>query len=150
MNLENLKKSLEAQKWYSEMGVDNFGRVVVYVKYMDKDIWAHVPDTVDASQVLIHFVSSKNASRDNFVEKLQWGRLPAEDDELSVDYLRDQLMLFERQCGKATLRDLFHEVHDSDDGVTNFSVVFPSVFHSMKKLYNSFGFDVLAEELGIN
>ena len=47
------------QPWFHSMETEASGRVVVYVKYMDKEVLVGVPDTLDGRQVVVHFAGEK-------------------------------------------------------------------------------------------
>lgn len=150
MELESLKKSLESNDWFSGIEVDKFNRIVVYVNYLSRVILETVPDTHNGVHVLTHFASSKKATRDSFVEKLQFFKDPEPEPELSLELLSRELDRLSDVCGWETLGELFLEVHDGDNAVTNFSSVFKSVSNDLSRLYNLYGYDVMANELRID
>jgi len=149
MELVELKKSLEKYEWFHDIAIDNFKRIVVYAKYINVNVLTSVPDTFQGTHVLVHFASSKDLVREKFVEKIQTYKVQ-EPEELNPEDIPSILKGFADQCGTETVKEIFMEVHDGDDAVTHFSSVFPVCFRAVSKLYDTYGFDVLAEELGIN
>lgn len=168
--LELLASMFKDSDWFSEVGTDNLGRYVVYVKYKNKDNMALVPDKVMGKQVLVHFLVSKVAKREDFTNNgnhipfanlVKRADLPTLElvlddgfEELSSDLLEidlgdltRELDRLEKSCGSNTLQDLFYEIHDKKNAVTNLSSRYPEVRASLESLYNEYGFDVIYEEL---
>jgi hypothetical protein len=50
-------------------------------------------------------------------------------------------------CGSNIMQDIFYEVHDKENAVTNLSAKFPDVRKSMEKLYAQYGFDLIYENM---
>lgn len=67
--------------------------------------------------------------------------------ELSVRVLTDELDRLEKLCGTHILQEIFYEVHDGKNKVTNMSARYPVVEQGVKKLYDKYGFDTIYEEL---
>lgn len=76
-------------------------------------------------------------------EELERGR----ELELSVRALTDELDRLEKLCGSNVLQDVFYEVHDGENAVTNLSARYPEVRRRVQKIYDKYGFDVIYEEL---
>jgi hypothetical protein len=185
----SIMEDFRDQAWFHSMEHEA-GRFVVYVKYMDKEVFAGVPDTIDGEQVVIHFAGAKLATREMFTDNLSApgatlkqhvplgyhsiprregnGELPAYDREIDVSavVLRDEvddlssseedkslshliaeLDKLERQCGSNTLQDIFYEIHDGNNAVTEWSKRYPDVRKTLEKLYQQYGFDVIYEEM---
>lgn len=70
-----------------------------------------------------------------------------EEEEKSILYLQKELDRLEKQCGSYTLQDIFYEVHDQKNAVTNASERYLEVRKSLEKLYKLYGFDTIYEEL---
>ena len=70
-----------------------------------------------------------------------------EEEEKSVLHLQKELDRLEKSCGSRTLQDIFYEVQDGKNAVTNMSARYPEVRQTMEKLYDEYGFDVIYEEL---
>jgi len=165
-----LTSMFKEQPWFCEVGTDSIGRFVVYVKYMNKETQA-IPDRMLGVQVLVHFIASKTARADQFTTNgnhVPFSKPPAppvlelvrEPDELDdLEELPSNLLEFdvadlikrldklERICGSNALQDIFYEVHDKDNAVTNLSARYPEVREAMQELYDEYGFDVVYEEL---
>jgi len=170
-NIEKLHDSFKNKDWFFSVGKDEFNRVVVYVKYMCQSTLYDIPTSINGQQVLVHFAGSHTATLDRFVtdENKSMFRLKslaaeAEDpdkndleDELELDFdipsfsfhdvkdLINELERLEDICG-AAVEDIFYEIHDGKNAVTNFSAKFPEVRRSMESLYEDYGFDIISEQ----
>lgn len=181
--MDQLSKQFKTKDWFYDVGTDQYGRLVVYVKYMCHETLHDIPDMAGGIQVLVHFAASKTATREQFVDSpsapkpfdmtpLQFyqaakdaqakgidtgvGQLVDQldkevseeaDDEKSIRYLQNELEKLEKICGSYTLQDIFYEVQDGKNAVTNLSARYPEVRQRMEKLYEMYGFDVIYEEL---
>jgi hypothetical protein len=67
--------------------------------------------------------------------------------DLDINYLIKELDRLERICGSNHMQDIFYEVHDQDNAVTNLSSKFPDVRRRMESLYKKYGFDIIYEEM---
>lgn len=156
--------------WFHSVGFDQYGRAVVYVKYMDGDVLRFVPDwTEDHKQVLCHFAASAPNAKNELISKPHpqsnivgftvedieffTGTLPMHSlaqekkPEVNVRALTDELDRLEKSCGTNVLQDVFYETHDKGNAVTNLSARFPEIRQRMQKLYDKYGFDVIYNEL---
>jgi len=153
--------------WFHSMEQEVSGRIVVYVKYMDKEVLTGVPDTLDGKQVVVHFVGAKLATREMFTDNPSMrpsfvssepittpvlvpdevDAMTSVDEDKSLSYLISELERLERQCGSNTLADIFFEIKDQGNAVTEWSKRYPDVRKDLETLYDSYGFDVLYEEL---
>ena len=165
-----LADQCQGQPWFSEIGRDQYGCLVVYVKYMDKTVIT--PDfTPDGRQVKCHYATSLLTNKNKYLNSLesptalkphvptQLSAHPntdidvvtevvgTEDEEKSILYLQKELDRLERQCGSYTLQDIFYEVHDQKNSVTNLSSRYPEVRKGLERLYKLYGFDTIYEEL---
>ncbi len=171
--MNKLSQAYKGKDWFAEVGQDQYGRIVVYVNFMCHETLHDIPDYVAGKQVLVHFIASKTATRDQFVDHGTKPYVPTydttidtsavvveppdEDDvagveeEKSLQYLQRELDRLEKLCGSNTLQDIFYECHDEDiapgSSVTNLSGRYPEVRERVEKLYNLYGFDVIYEEL---
>lgn len=194
------------QAWFHSMEHEA-GRFVVYVKYMDKEVFAGVPDTIDGEQVVVHFAGAKLATREMFtnnpnapgamlkqhvpykadpmqileglarradadgsndqntypdgrpcpydreidvsgvVLRDEVDDLSSSEEDKSLSHLIAELDKLERQCGSNTLQDIFYEIHDGNNAVTEWSKRYPDVRKTLEKLYQQYGFDVIYEEM---
>jgi hypothetical protein len=67
-----LKDVCQGKDWYHDISFDQYGRVVVYVKYMNGEVLRAVPDwTEDGKQVLCHFAASDPNVKSDLVNKPQ-------------------------------------------------------------------------------
>lgn len=158
--LNSLAHLCQGQDWFQQVGVDEFGRLIVYVKYLSLEVYQSVPNKIDNVSVLVHFASSKEASREKFVSTKNAAPFVEEiiditdeaellEDESPPDLrsLINELDRLEKICGSNIMQDIFYELHDGINAVTNLSVKFPEVHQGMKKLYQKYGFDIIYDEL---
>jgi hypothetical protein len=154
--MEELFNLLKDQDWFYDIGIDPHGRYVVFVKTMNQTILSSIPYHFDGKQVLCHYSSFKDADKYNFIypsntPKISFPKevLPPkiDEEELDLDALVKELDRLEELCGFNILNDIFYEVHDHKNAVTNLSEKFPQVRKSMDKLYLQYGFDVLYDLL---
>jgi hypothetical protein len=145
--------------WFHSVGLDRYNRPVVYVHYMNADIIRFVPDWAeDGSQVLCHFASSITKTAADFLDKPQQHKLPIpklslvsaqpQGKEFSITLIiGDELDRLEILCGSDTLQDIFYEIKDGENAITNLSVKFPQVRRKLENLYDKYGFDPIYEQL---
>lgn len=171
-SISTLTEMFKGKDWFFDVGVDEFSRLVVYVNYMCSDTLYNIPPQVDGTNVLVHFADAYKATREQYTtstrptlldvmarpikEKLEQQSfascLVVEDAEEVIfpnglQSLVDELDRLEKLCNSNLLQDIFFEVHDGDNAVTNLSAKYPEVRESMDVLYKQYGFDVIYEEL---
>jgi len=144
-SLNKLKNELSNYEWFHDVSRDKYNKVVVYCHYMSGDVLRAVPDHVNNEQILVHF---KEKGKEKFVSDLTSHSAPKEED-LSLELLAKELDRLSQTCGWETMNDLLNEIHNEDDAITNFQRVFGTVHKSLKRLYELYGYDVLADELRI-
>lgn len=184
--LKILADQFGREDWFHSTGLDQYGRLVVYCKFMNHATLHDIPDYVGGKQVLVHFAGSKTATREQFtsnpnapgatlkphvtstypdgtpcpydreidvqavvipVEEAEEDVAGEEEEEKSIMYLQRELDKLEKECGSYTLQDIFYEVQDGKNAVTNMSARYPNVRKGLERLYNLYGFDVIYEEL---
>lgn len=180
--LKQLSDQFGHEDWFHSTGLDQYGRLVVYVKHMNHATLNDIPSRVDGKQVLVHFAGSLPTATNQYVSRPQapgasltpyqpinlvfaegdrpTGILPlaieqseeddvagSEEEEKSILYLQRELDKLEKACGSYTLQDIFYEIQDGKNAVTNMSARYPDVRKSLERLYNLYGFDVIYEEL---
>lgn len=180
--MDQLSQQFKGRDWFYDVGTDQYGRLVVYVKYMCHETLHEIPDKAGGIQVLVHFAASKLATREQFTEsptpKSSIGLTPTEfmekareaqakgadvgvgqmldelDQELlpveevkSLRHLQNELDRLEKICGANTLSDIFFEIKDGKNAVTNLSARYPEVRQRLDALFDEYGFDVIYEEL---
>lgn len=145
MDLVNsLGSNVVNSDWFDSIElIDN--KVLVYVKEMNLGILQEIPQKIDNKHVFVHFLSSKNVSIDDYVN------VEIIDNETSSDYqqLHSELSDMRKYCSYETILDIFYEVHDKDNSITNESKLYPFVKESMEMLYDKFGFDVIHDEISV-
>jgi len=68
-----------------------------------------------------------------------------EEQDLAEE-LDDKLFNLSKICNFNTLENIFFEIHDKNNAITNLSPKYPEVVKEMKKLYDQYGFDVLFDQ----
>lgn len=172
--IEVLTNLFKDRDWFHSVDVEQYGRLVVYVKYACHETLHDIPDKVANRQVLVHFAASKFSTREQYTnqpsrqednipiplvnqviniteeaELIDEGveELPSNFLQFDLSDLCKELNRLEKMCGSNALQDIFYEIHDGANAVTNLSARFPEVKSSMEKLYQDYGFDVIYEEL---
>lgn len=150
--------SLDQYDWFCDAEVDHFGRFVVYINKMDINFIGKCPNYIGGYHVLFHFAVSQPPSKIVSVsddQEYMYSSFPIEeipflsddDVENDVDDLIMELDRLEKVCGSNILQDIFYEIHDGKNAVTNASSRFPEVRGALDVLYDQYGFDVIYEEL---
>jgi hypothetical protein len=151
-NLDQLVEAVQKYEWFRGTGLDEFGRFVVYVSQMDFNIIKEMPAKINKQQVLFHFYNPKLqyiTYEANFIPQVK-KPLPVVEslpEEVNINQLIDELDSLENICGPNILQDIFYEVHDGKNAVTNWSAKFSNVRTSLENLYKTYGFDLIYEEL---
>jgi hypothetical protein len=169
--LRQLETLLDPYDWFYEVCAED-RRYVVYVSYMDGSQDTIIPDWMHGKQVVVHFASNSPGATNSYVNQVST-RLPLYtptseekvdiipdlDDEEAVAYhqklgdtedvnlLCRALDRLEKDCGSNILQDIFYEIHDGKNAVTNLRSKFPDVHQGLLKLYNEYGFDTIYNEL---
>jgi hypothetical protein len=169
--MEYLRNLYKDKEWYHSVGLDQYGRIVVYIHFSTHETLRDIPDRVANKQVLTHFAASLCLDPDKYVNRptsrlfpVATGTLPppiedqivdvvgslsggTDTQELSIRYLENELDRLERACGSNTLQDIFYEIKDAHNAVTNLSARYPEVRTSLERLFDQYGFDVIYENL---
>src|SRR5271157_3076544 len=69
--MDQLSKMYKDKEWYHSVGLDQYGRIVVYVQFMNHETLHDIPDNMGKHQVLVHFAGSKTATREQFTNNPQ-------------------------------------------------------------------------------
>lgn len=149
-NLDQLVEALQKYEWFRATGLDEYGRFVVYVSRMDYNIIKDIPAKINKQQVLFHFYHPQHkyiAHVANTIHQVEKPVVVMPPEEINLDQLIFNLDNLESICGSNVLQDVFYEVHDGKNAVTNWSAKFPEVRKSMDVLYTAYGFDLIYEEL---
>lgn len=128
-----LSEHLKKYEWFYDVGLDEYNRPTVYVKYMSSDVFNAVPDKCYGKQVMLHFAGYKTANKNNF--------LNTQEDELLV--LTNKIYKITKNCGLNIFKDIFFEEHDNVNSITNLSEKFPDTRNKVSELYDEYGFDVI-------
>lgn len=135
--LQQLKDSLSNNPWFYDVRLDTFNRTVVYVHYMNQEVFHSIRMITDSA--CIHYASYAQCTKEKYVDNLS--------GELDVDHLSSEIDYLQSICKADLLKDIFYEIHDGDDAVTNFSSTSPEVRDMLQSLYNTYGYDLLYEKL---
>jgi len=158
MNMEDalnyLRSLVQDKEWYYAVKADKFGRLVVYTLWQSGEILKFIPSNVDKYQVLVHFAISTNSKdTSRFVPESVSDTIPCityEDlsaTDLNISLLIRELDKLEKICGSHTLQDIFYEVQDGKNAVTDMSKRYPEVRKALEGLFLTYGFDVIYEEI---
>lgn len=160
-DLETLSTMLKNNEWFDSVELDELGRPTVYVHAMNLETLQKIPEKVGGKQVLCHFSAFRKAHREQFVDDrtkpsfMQTQNFTKEDKPLFVriqpnyndlDLEVDRLTGI---CGPSILEQIFWEIHDGKNKVTNLGVKFPDIMDDLSELYSEFGFDELQNALGV-
>lgn len=155
-----LATKFESYDWYHSVGRDEFKKLVLYVNYMNSEM-LNLTSSLDRD-IKIHFAGSITATKDIYtdnqsaINKLEMHESDLSEDidlsefdggAISVVELSSELERLEKICGSNILQDIFYEVHDGKNAITNLSFKFPDVKHAVDLLYAKYGFDNIYEEL---
>jgi len=169
--MEYLRNLYKDKEWFHSVGLEKYGRIVVYIHHTTHETLHDIPDSVAGKQVLVHFAASLFLDKDKYVNRpstavhpmmeLEAAARRADADgtidpvdevadqtqELSIRHLENELDRLERLCGSNTLQDIFYEIKDAHNAVTNLSARYPEVRKALERLYDQYGFDVIYENL---
>lgn len=152
-SLTTVRELCHGKDWFHDVLPGDHDRIIVCVNRMDNEAHTLIPDFVNKHQVLVHYASYYSVEKDKFTEKLSSPAMASKpgfvDDveDPDLDHLIKELDRLERICGSNILQDIFYEIHDGKNAVTNLSVKFPEVRSGLEKLFEVFGFDVIYDEL---
>jgi hypothetical protein len=170
----SLSQLLSKHVWFDSVGVDKFGKLVVYISESTKEIMAAIPDKFENKRVVWQYASSKSevvAAKYAVAYKPAYHtpefqitkpltdtvkilntyskilEEPESEKELNINFLISELDRLEKLCGSRVLQDLFYEVHDGKNSVTTLKNKFPEIYDDVLDLYEEFGFDIMYNEL---
>lgn len=139
-SLQVLKEMFISKDWFHSVDVDNFGRLVVYVKYQNADISENIPDHIDGKQILVHFADYKTAYKEKYCNIIN---LTGPEPELNIDELKKQFEKLHKEYFPAEVMNTFYNIHD---GNVNYSAL-STLENIILELYNRYGFDIIASEI---
>jgi hypothetical protein len=165
--ISGLTQLLSNHSWFNGVGVDNFGKLIVYVSHATLEIMNAIPDKFENKRVVWQYASSKSevvAAKYAVVYKPTYHNAPIyvpniipvdqplpkyteSDIEPDLKFLISELDRLEKLCGSRVLQDLFYEVHDGKNSVTTLKNKFPEIYDDVLDLYEEFGFDIMYNEL---
>jgi len=141
MHSEILNK-LVSYDWFCDVGVDEYQRQIIYVHYMNIEIIKLIQEC--CGNVLIYFIASNPENLKKYVRSADIDPITERDPAAQ---LTSQLRELQQVYSNHFLLDIFYEVHDGKNAVTNLSATFPQVREKIENLYNTYGFDVIYDQL---
>lgn len=134
--------------------------IVAFVKKMNLEILTMFPDTFDGKPVKIAFDSYRKARSWQYITDFYRqppDELVAEKEEAFVNKsypIYDQQYLSSKleeiysglEC-EEELVELFYEVHDGDDCITDLKNTYPYEYNLMYKIYQIYEFDGMIDEV---
>jgi hypothetical protein len=122
---------------------------------LNKDQYSTTLTSRTPVEIPDNFIATfKRAVQDAQAKGFDTGLLSTMDDEtnevfedLSQRRLENELTRLEKTCGSNTLQDIFYEIRDANNAVTNLSARYPDIRKALEKLYDQYGFDVIYENL---
>lgn len=147
--INSLNESLKQYGWFSGKITQDAvtpNAIVIYVTSMGLDVFEAIPSKLDGYNIKIHFESSAKLEEptiilDNLDVEIE------EEDVFDITDIHNALWNFQRICGREYMTDIFYEIVDGDDAITQRSFDYPEVRDGMEELYEEFGFDVLHDEI---
>lgn len=159
-NLQVLKNCLKDKEWFCDVGLTDSNKPVVYVHHMSLDIFDII---ISESKALllehphIHFSTGLSLDKSRYVTdltkpKISWDDGPepdfdSEPETFDISLLTEEVSKLRKVCGDNILSDIFYEVHDGKNAITNLSVKFPEVREALNHLYVEYGFDLIYEQV---
>jgi hypothetical protein len=163
-----LTNKLSKCTWFDSVALDKLNRLVVYVHTDGTEVMTTVPDYFEGQRVIVALATSKPGIRSKYVTEHVFGTSfdlstlkkhvallkvdppqmeELKEKELDINDLIAELDSLEKICGSNILQDIFYQVHDGKNAVTNLGSRFPDVYERMFLLYEDFGFDLIYNEL---
>lgn len=147
-SLSLLTDMFKSKDWFNDVGADELGRLVVYCNYMNAEVFSATPSKLGDRYVLIQFASAKKVEvKPAIAPIIEAPPIVERPTDLNVPYLIRELDRLEKICGSNSLQDVFYEIHDGKNAVTNVSSRYPEVREGLEWLYQSYGFDVIYDEM---
>ena len=143
MNTKGLTTLCSDQDWFVEVAFDSASRYIVYASYIDSNVLSFVPSTFDDKQVLVHFAKNKSARKEDWTYQINDPYVPC----CNKDTLINELEVLWNEYGEGVVADVFFEIHDGTNAITELSKEYPDAKNSVQKLYDMFGFDVMYSEI---
>ena len=131
-NTSSLSALLPKEDWFSCVELEN-NRFIVYVHYMNLQVFDKIPKYYQDKQVLVHFEASRSKNY-NYTEV---------SEEDSLNYLNETLDNLETNYDSNVLEHIFYEVHDKQNAITNLSSKYPEAREILDNLYKKYGFDMI-------
>jgi len=130
--------SLENYDWFVDLDIEKT-KVIVYVSHFDLNVIKNIPNVISGKQILFHWAAAQPIKNDK----------PVSPKELNIIDLKLELDRLKINVTPHILKTIFFEINDRDNCVSYLSELYPLVRKKLELLSNSFGFDIMYEELGI-
>ena len=159
---DELLSSFKDKPWFHSIVPDKSGRLAVLVKEMNLTVLQEIPSFKNNIQILVHFapptppvVSNQTlyVNQEDILEELEDDDLFEIDDTAVTPVARKPEALMNSideligQSNYNIVSDIFYEIHDGSNAVTNLSVKKPEIKAALEKLYLEFGFQAIEKEL---
>jgi hypothetical protein len=133
---------LSRYPWFHSIGKTKDGRIVVYVTKMNSEVLHAVPNNIYENQVLLHFVSFKDFDPNKMANYIYTTTQVEQKPDLKqlVDKLKSE-------SSPGLVQDIFYEIHDGDNAITDESWKHPKIRLALEQLYGEFGFDSVYDQL---
>lgn len=134
--------------WFDSVGFDKYGRYVVYTKIINQDIMSLVIQKYNNKQVLLAFDHAKPGTKNKYINVINLSKEDSDNiftDELDLNKLINSLNRLKKACKISILENIFYEIHDGKNALTNLSKRYPSVRRELEELFNVYGFDLIYE-----
>lgn len=126
--------------WFKSVNVLD-DKIIIYVDFMNQDVFNKIPDTFNGKNVKIHFYQSRMCSSDMYIKNYNFDSL-SKDFEL-FEFVQSNTKIY----GRRVMASMFYEVHDGDNSTTNLKIKYPHLYIEMERFYNQHGYLNLAREL---
>lgn len=147
--LESIKNSLKEKDWFYDVGTDEYNRPIVYVHSMNLNIFSEINQFCQSldSKPCIHYAASSFFEDNKYVDYVNKATNTSESYKRSIQDLITELTALSSICGENILCDIFYEIKDGNNAITNLSSKFPEVRESLAELYEEFGFDLIYDQI---
>jgi hypothetical protein len=148
--INNLNDKLSQFDWYSKKIEKNprlHNSIVVYTNKLNAEVYECVPSKIGQWDVRVHFFTNNfKPSQVEFNSKSKVIEQVVQEKTNEID-VQAEIWILAKECGWDDLEDILYEIQDGINAVTDKSKEFPNVRVCLEKLYNLFGYDVIAEHV---
>ena len=147
--VNSLRSLVGEKEWFYDISPLRTNSIVVYTLWQSHDILSEIPEDIGGYQVLVHFAPTAKPKQEYPKHTLTpyVAQESVPPTELKLDVLIKELDRLEKICGSRTLQDIFYEIQDGKNAVTDMSKRYPEVRKPLEQLFDTYGFDVIYEEI---